>query len=42
MMTRQQYEELKDAIKVLFELLTYEEQEQVIAIIKEHCKNKEA
>ena len=42
MMTRQQYEELKDAIKVLFELLTYEEQEQVIAMIKEHCKNKEA
>ena len=26
--------ELKDAIKVLFELLTYEEQEQVIAILK--------
>lgn len=39
-MTQQQYEELKDAIKTLFELLTYEEQEQIIEIIKENRKSE--
>jgi hypothetical protein len=34
-MTTQEYEDLKAAIKVLFDHLTYEEQEQIIAIIKQ-------
>lgn len=34
-MTMQEYEDLKAAIKVLFDHLTYEEQEQIIAIIKQ-------
>lgn len=33
-MKNTEYEALKDAIKVLFELLTYEEQEQIIELIK--------
>ncbi len=33
-MEEREYEALKEAIKVLFELLTYEEQEQVIELIK--------
>ena len=38
-MTQTQYEELKNAIKELFELLTYEEQEQIVEYIKELRKN---
>ena len=38
-MTQTQYEELKNAIKELFELLTYEEQEQIVEYAKELRKN---
>ena len=38
-MTQTQYEELKNAIKELFELLTNEEQEQIVEYIKELRKN---
>ena len=38
-MTQTQYEELKNAIKELFELLTYEEQEQIVEYIKELRRN---
>lgn len=40
-MTQKQYEELKDAIKVLFDLLTYEEQEMIIDVIKKHRANQD-
>ena len=30
------YKEAKEAVKVLFELLTYEEQEQIIEIVKKN------
>lgn len=33
-MKNAEYEALKDAIKVLFDRLTYEEQEQIIELIK--------
>ena len=33
-MDAREYDEMKAAIKVLFELLTYEEQEEIIEIIK--------
>ena len=33
-MNNTEYKALKDAIKMLFELLTYEEQEQIIELIK--------
>ena len=33
-MKNEEYQALKDAIKVLFDLLTYEEQEQIIELIK--------
>lgn len=38
-MTQTQYEELKNAIKELFELLTNEEQEQIVEYAKELRKN---
>ena len=38
-MDAREYDELKAAIKVLFELLTYEEQEEIIEIIKKHREN---
>lgn len=33
--------DLKDAIKVLFDLLTYDEQEQIIARIEQNRQHKE-
>jgi hypothetical protein len=38
-MDAREYDEMKAAIKVLFELLTYEEQEEIIEIIKKHRQN---
>lgn len=40
-MNASEYDEMKAAIKVLFELLTYEEQEEIIEIIKKHRQNSD-
>lgn len=40
-MDANEYEALKAAIKVLFEQLTYEEQEQIIAIVEQRNINSD-
>lgn len=40
-MENREYEALKEAIKVLFELLTYEEQEQIIDMVKKNRLNND-
>lgn len=40
-MKNAEYEALKDAIKVLFDLLTYEEQEEIIALIEKKRQSED-
>lgn len=40
-MDAREYDEMKAAIKALFDLLTYEEQEEIIEIIKKHRQNSD-
>jgi uncharacterized protein YoaH (UPF0181 family) len=37
----QEYEDLKTAVKELFNRLTYEEQQQIIEIVKKMLSNKQ-